>query len=172
LTARVIKPSLLFFAPPAREREVVAFLEEAPFEREDVLAEAERAALACLDFVGSDCLEEVRTVPPELVFFDPPVLLDAVEFGFADREAFALEFFAALPDDLDEELPFDAVRELADVVFVFVAIRSYTPCVGTPDHATGPTIIVYSKPHYLYCRRLKYVPHGTQIKHSVRQNCT
>ena len=137
LTARVIKPSLLFFPPPVREREAAAFLEEEPFEREDDLAEAELAALACLDFTGSDCLEEVRTVPPELVFFDPPVLLDAVEFVFADCELLVFEFFAARPDDPGEELLFDPVRELAGFVFVFVAIRSYTPFVEPPDHATG-----------------------------------
>jgi len=28
------------------------------------------------------------------------------------------------------------------------------------------------QPHYLYSRRLKYVPDGTQIKHSVPQNCS
>jgi hypothetical protein len=137
LTARVIKPSLLFFPPPVREREAAAFLEEAPFLREDDLAEAELAVLACLDFDGSDCFEEVRRVPPELVFLDPPVLLDAVEFVFVDREVLDLELFPALPDDRDEELLFDPVRELAGFVFVFVAIRSCTPFVELPDHATG-----------------------------------
>lgn len=91
------------------------------------LPEAELAAFACFDLVDSDCLDEVRSVPPELVFFDPLLLPDAVEFAFADREVLALELFAAPPDDLDVELLFDPVRELAGFVFVFVAIRSIPP---------------------------------------------